>query len=241
MNGTIMSAESATEVNLVGMTTPSAITGCHTANELIAYAARVSNPANQNNAKTAKKLLKYLIKEGHWSPFEMVSVTMEIKTTRDISRQILRHRSFSFQEFSQRYAVSEDFTTKRQARKQHPTNRQLSEIDEDSARQRKAQEIFNEMQSEVSRVAKDYYEMALNNGIAKEQARALLPEGLTQTTLYMAGTLRSWVHYCDLRRGHGTQAEHIGVADKCWEVLGVHFPDVIAAVEEMSQEKEDER
>lgn len=237
MNGTIMSAESATEVNLVGMTSPSAITGCHTANELIAYAARVSNPANQNNAKTAKKLLKYLIKEGHWSPFEMVSVTMEIKTTRDISRQILRHRSFSFQEFSQRYAISEDFVTRREARKQHPTNRQLSMTDEDAQRQSKAQEIFNEMQSEVSRVAKDYYEMALNNGIAKEQARALLPEGLTQTTLYMAGTLRSWVHYCDLRRGHGTQAEHIEVADRCWEVLGVHFPDVIAAVEEMSQEK----
>jgi len=236
-----MNAESATVVNLVGMTSPSAITGCHTANELIAYAARVSNPANQNNAKTAKKLLKYLIKEGHWSPFEMVSVTMEIKTTRDISRQILRHRSFSFQEFSQRYAVSEDFVTRREARKQHPTNRQLSMTDEDAQRQSKAQEIFNEMQSEVSRVAKDYYEMALNNGIAKEQARALLPEGLTQTTLYMAGTLRSWVHYCDLRRGHGTQAEHIEVADKCWEVLGVHFPDVIAAVEEMSQEKEDER
>jgi thymidylate synthase (FAD) len=241
MNGKIMNAESATVVNLVGMTSPSAITGCHTANELIAYAARVSNPANQNNAKTAKKLLKYLIKEGHWSPFEMVSVTMEIKTTRDISRQILRHRSFSFQEFSQRYAVSEDFVTRREARKQHPTNRQLSMTDEDAQRQSKAQEIFNEMQSEVSRVAKDYYEMALNNGIAKEQARALLPEGLTQTTLYMAGTLRSWVHYCDLRRGHGTQAEHIEVADKCWEVLGVHFPDVIAAVEEMSQEKEDER
>lgn len=225
------------EVSLVGMTSPSAITGCHTANELIAYAARVSNPANQNNEKTASKLLRYLIKEGHWSPFEMVSVTMEIKTTRDISRQILRHRSFSFQEFSQRYAVSEGFTTKREARKQHPTNRQLSMADDDPSRQKKAQEIFNEMQAEVAKVAKDYYEMALNNGIAKEQARALLPEGLTETTLYMAGTLRSWVHYCELRRGHGTQKEHIEVADKCWEILGVHFPDVIKAVEMLDEDR----
>jgi len=224
------------EVSLVGMTTPSAATGCHTANELIAYAARVSNPANQNNTKTAAKLLKYLIKEGHWSPFEMVSITMEIKTTRDISRQIIRHRSFSFQEFSQRYAEAETFSIKREARKQHPTNRQLSMADEDSERQNKAQEVFNEMQAEVARVAKDYYEMALNNGIAKEQARALLPEGLTQTTLYMAGTLRSWLHYCELRRGHGTQKEHIEVADLCWDILGVHFPDVVKAVEDLSND-----
>jgi thymidylate synthase (FAD) len=222
------------EVSLVGMTSPSAITGCHSAAELVAYAARVSNPNNQNNTKTASKLLKYLIKENHWSPFEMVSITMEIKTTRDISRQILRHRSFSFQEFSQRYAVSESFITTREARKQHPTNRQLSEKHEDPERQKTAQNVFNEMQAEVSRVAKDYYEMALNSGIAKEQARALLPEGLTETTLYMSGTLRSWVHYCDLRRGHGTQAEHMDVADKCWEIIGVHFPDVIKAVEELN-------
>ena len=222
------------EVNLIGMTSPSAISGCRTANELIAYAARVSNPRNQNNTKTAAKLLSYLIKEGHWSPFEMVSVTMEIKTTRDISRQIIRHRSFSFQEFSQRYAEAETFSVKREARKQHPTNRQLSEMDEDTARQAKAQEVFNEMQAEVARVAKDHYEMALNSGIAKEQARALLPEGLTQTTLYMAGTLRSWLHYCELRRGHGTQKEHMAIADKCWEILGVHFPDVCEAVEKYS-------
>jgi len=219
------------EVSLVGMTTPSASTGCHTAAELVAYAARVSNPANQNNTKTAKKLLKYLIKENHWSPFEMVSITMEIVTTRDISRQILRHRSFSFQEFSQRYAVSESFVTNREARKQHPTNRQLSQKDTNPEIQRKAQEVFSEMQGEVSRVAKDYYEMALNTGIAKEQARALLPEGLTETTLYMSGTLRSWVHYCELRRGHGTQAEHMEIADKCWEIIGVHFPDVVSALE----------
>jgi thymidylate synthase (FAD) len=223
------------EVNLVGMTQPSAITGCHTANELIAYAARVSNPANQNNEKKASKLLRYLIKENHWSPFEMVSVTMEIKTTRDISRQILRHRSFSFQEFSQRYAVSEGFNTRREARKQHPTNRQLSLLDENKERQKKAQEIFSEMQAEVARVAKDHYEMALNAGIAKEQARALLPEGLTETTLYMSGTLRSWIHYCELRRGHGTQAEHIEVADRAWDILGTHFPDVVKAVEDLNE------
>ena len=223
------------EVSLVGMTQPSAITGCHTANELIAYAARVSNPNNQNNTKTAKKLLGYLIKEGHWSPFEMVSVTLEIKTTRDISRQILRHRSFSFQEFSQRYAVSEKFITNREARIQHPTNRQLSlDLSED---QKGKQIIFSKLQQEVISKAKDAYEMALNNGVAKEQARALLPEGLTETTLYMAGTLRSWLHYCELRRGHGTQKEHIEVADKCWEILGVHFPDVVKAVEELNVER----
>ena len=224
------------KVSLVGMTKPSAATDCHTAGDLIAYAARVSNPANQNNTKTSKRLLQYLIKEQHWSPFEMVSVTMEITTTRDISRQILRHRSFSFQEFSQRYAVSESFSTKREARKQHPTNRQLSERDLDASKQAKAQEVFNEMQAEVARVAKDHYEMALNTGIAKEQARALLPEGLTETTLYMAGTLRSWIHYCDLRRGHGTQKEHIEVADLCWEVLKTHFAEICAAVEELGDE-----
>jgi thymidylate synthase (FAD) len=224
------------DVKLVGLTSPSAITDCHSAGDLIAYAARVSNPANQNNTKTSKKLLKYLIKEQHWSPFEMVSVTMEITTTRDISRQIIRHRSFSFQEFSQRYAVSETFSTKREARKQHPTNRQLSEVDPDKERQRKAQEVFNEMQAEVARVAKDHYEMALNTGIAKEQARALLPEGLTNTTLYMAGTLRSWIHYCQLRRGHGTQEEHMRVANLCWEILRTHFADICDAVEEMESE-----
>jgi thymidylate synthase (FAD) len=225
------------KVSLVGMTQPSAITECHTANELIAYAARVSNPANQNNEKTASKLLRYLIKEGHWSPFEMVSVTMEIKTTRDISRQIIRHRSFAFQEFSQRYAVSEGFITNREARTQHPTNRQLS-LAFDDDKQSTMQSKFNQLQQEVVSKAKDVYEMALNSGIAKEQARALLPEGLTKTTLYMSGTLRSWIHYCELRRGHGTQAEHIEVADKCWDVLGTHFPDVIKAVESLNERQE---
>ena len=220
------------DVKLIGLTKPSAGTGCNTAGDLVAYAARVSNPTNQNNTKTAPKLLKYLIKEGHWSPFEMVSITMEIKTTRDISRQIIRHRSFSFQEFSQRYAEAESFSTRRQARKQHPTNRQLSMVDEDDEKQRRAQEVFNEMQGEVARVAKDHYEMALNAGIAKEQARALLPEGLTETTLYMAGTLRSWIHYCELRRGHGTQKEHIEIADRCWDIIAGHFPEIAEALDD---------
>ena len=211
-------------VELVGLTKPNIATGCHTAEELVAYAARVSNPENQNHHESAPRLLRYLIKHGHWSPFEMVSVTMEITTTRDISRQIIRHRSFSFQEFSQRYAVSETFSTKREARKQHPTNRQLSEVDSDISKQAKAQEVFNEMQAEVARVAKDHYEMALNTGIAKEQASALLPEGLTETTLYMAGTLRSWIHYCELRRGHGTQKEHMEVARECAKVIAESFP-----------------
>lgn len=219
------------KVSLVGLTKPSAGTDCNTAGDLVAYAARVSNPTNQNNTKTSSKLLKYLIKEGHWSPFEMVSITMEITTTRDISRQIIRHRSFSFQEFSQRYAQAESFSTKRQARKQHPTNRQLSVVDEDEQKQKTAQTVFNEMQAEVARVAKDYYEMALNTGIAKEQARALLPEGLTETTLYMAGTLRSWIHYCELRRGHGTQKEHMDIADQCWNIIAGHFPEIAEALQ----------
>lgn len=220
------------EVSLVGMTQPSAITGCHTANELIAYAARVSNPGNQNNAETAPKLLKYLIKNSHWSPFEMVSVTMEIKTTRDISRQIIRHRSFSFQEFSQRYAVSSNYVD-REARLQDPKNRQNSVETDD----RTLQEDWNMKQHEVVNKAKEVYEWALDKGIAKEQARAVLPEGNTETTLYMAGTLRSWVHYCDLRMANGTQKEHMEVAAKCWEVLSHHFPDVVQAVEELTGAK----
>ena len=195
------------EVSLVGMTQPSAITGCHTANELIAYAARVSNPGNQNNAETAPKLLKYLIKNAHWSPFEMVSVTMEIKTTRDISRQIIRHRSFSFQEFSQRYAVSSNYVD-REARLQDPRNRQNSVETDD----RTLQEDWNMKQHEVVNKAKEVYEWALDKGIAKEQARAVLPEGNTVSRIYMNGTLRSWVHFIELRSGNGTQKEHMEVA-----------------------------
>ena len=215
-------------VSLVGMTQPSAATGCHTANQLIAYAARVSNPDNQNNPKTASKLLGYLIKHEHWSPFEMVSVTMEITTTRDISRQIIRHRSFSFQEFSQRYAKSTNFET-RECRLQDEKNRQNSIATEDS----ELAESWNMAQKRVINAAKDAYKWALENGIAKEQARAVLPEGNTETTLYMSGTLRSWIHYCKLRRSNGTQKEHMIIADQCWDVLSQHFPDVAKAVEEL--------
>jgi thymidylate synthase (FAD) len=215
-------------VSLVGMTQPSAITGCYTANELIAYAARVSNPDNQNNPKTASKLLGYLIKHEHWSPFEMVSVTMEITTTRDISRQIIRHRSFSFQEFSQRYAKSTNFET-RECRLQDEKNRQNSIETEDS----ELAESWNMAQKTVINAANDAYQWALENGIAKEQARAVLPEGNTETTLYMSGTLRSWVHYCKLRMANGTQKEHIEIAEQCWDVISQHFPDVAKAVEEL--------
>jgi len=215
-------------VVLVGMTKPSVMTGCSTANQLIAYAARVSNPSNQINDETAPKLLKYLIKNSHWSPFEMVSITMEITTTRDISRQILRHRSFSFQEFSQRYAKSSNFID-REARLQDNKNRQNSVVTDD----RDLKENWNMKQHEVIHKAKEVYEWALENGIAKEQARAVLPEGNTETTLYMAGTLRSWIHYYQLRSKNGTQKEHSDIAIKCWDIIKQHFPDVAEAVEEL--------
>ena len=221
------------QVSLVGLTQPSAPTGAHSANELVAYAARVSNPENQMNNETAPKLLAYLIKHEHWSPFEIVSVTMEIKTTRDIGRQILRHRSFSFQEFSQRYAVSEFFET-RDTRLQDPKNRQNSVETDD----KNLAEDWNMQQMKVINQAKDAYEWALNKGIAKEQARAVLPEGNTMTTIYMAGTLRSWIHYCKLRGGHGTQLEHTGIADKCWAIIGGHFPDVVKAVEQNERQSD---
>jgi len=212
------------------MTTPSASTGCHSAAELIAYTARVSNPNNQNNAKTASKLLGYLIREGHWSPFEMVSVTMEIETTRDIARQILRHRSFSFQEFSQRYADPTkdlDFST-RAARLQDIKNRQNSIPSDNDG----LEVAWHQIQREVIRASSEAYKWAIDKGIAKEQARAVLPEGNTISRLYMSGTLRSWIHYCELRRSHGTQKEHTDVANIAWEILGVHFPDIIKAVQE---------
>ena len=215
------------KVNLINITPD--------AEKHIAEVARVSS-SRQNKREDYEGLIRYLINHKHWSPFEHAYATFEIETSKAIGIQLIRHRSFTFQEFSQRYAVSESFSTKRDARKQHPTNRQLSERDSDVSKQAKAQEVFNEMQAEVARVAKDHYEMALNTGIAKEQARALLPEGLTETTLYMAGTLRSWIHYCELRRGHGTQIEHMQVADLCWEVLKTHFAEICAAVEEIGNE-----
>lgn len=215
------------EVNLIALSKPSAQTDCVTAGDLIAYTARVSNPANQNNTKTAPRLLKYLIREQHWSPFEMVHMTLEIKTTRDIARQILRHRSFSYQEFSQRYAEAPGFET-REARLQDEKNRQNSVETDD----RKLNEWWQQQQKKVQGQAELAYRDALAQGIAKEQARALLPEGLTQSTIYMAGSLRSWIHYCDLRRGNGTQKEHMEIADKCWEIIGVHFPDIVKALED---------
>jgi len=207
------------EVNLIGLTKPSVYTDCTTAGELVAYAARVSNPANQNNANSSG-LVKYLIKNQHWSPFEMVHIVMEIKTTRDISRQILRHRSFSFQEFSQRYAVSENFVVNREARLQDTKNRQNS-IETDD---RTLQEEWSMKQASALQEAKKSYDWALEKGIAKEQARAVLPEGLTGTTLYMSGTLRSWIHYIDLRSANGTQKEHMIIARKCKDIVLGHFP-----------------
>lgn len=215
-------------VQLIALSKPNATTDCHTAAELIAYTARVSNPTNQSNKETAPKLLRYLMRENHWSPFEMVHMTMEIKTTRDIARQILRHRSFAFQEFSQRYAVSENIDVVREARLQDEKNRQNSVVTDD----KHIQHEWGHAQARIRNFAKKEYEGALKLGIAKEQARALLPEGLTETTLYMAGSLRSWIHYCDLRRANGTQKEHMIVADQCWNVIGQHFPDIVKALDE---------
>ena len=180
---------------------------------LVAYAARVSNPGNQSNRKTADKLLKYLIKHKHWSPFEMASACLEIETTRDIARQILRHRSFSFQEFSQRYAdPTKDLEfVKREARLQDEKNRQNSvEIDDP-----KLQDEWDTLQDMLIEDARQAYQWAIAKGIAKEQARAVLPEGLTMSRMYMNGTIRSWIHYIELRSANGTQKEHMEVAKAC--------------------------
>jgi thymidylate synthase (FAD) len=195
-----------------------------TVGEFVAYVARVSNPSNQNNTLTAPKLLRYLVKNKHWSPFEMVNVVMEIETTRDIARQILRHRSFSFQEFSQRYAdPTKDlgFET-REARLQDPKNRQNSIEGVDS----QIDEIWYRMQSNVIAEAEKAYGWAISKGIAKEQARAVLPEGLTVSRMYMNGTLRSWVHYCVLRMDNGTQKEHREIAKEAWVEITKYFPDL---------------
>lgn len=190
---------------------------------LVAYAARVSNPSNQMNTETSEKLLKYLIKHKHWSPFEMVSVCMEIETTRDIARQILRHRSFSFQEFSQRYAdPTKDLSfVTRATRMQDPKNRQNSiedgiDVDLDIEWHKRQQEVIDK--------AQEAYTWAIQNGIAKEQARAVLPEGNTVSRMYMNGTLRSWIHYIELRGANGTQKEHIDIAQAIGEVIYEIFP-----------------
>jgi thymidylate synthase (FAD) len=190
--------------------------------ELVAFCARVSNPSNQNNKETSEKLIRYLVKHKHWSPLEMVSMCLEIETTRDIARQMLRHRSFSFQEFSQRYADPTkdlDFVI-REARLQDEKNRQNS-ID---VQDEKLQADWSYQQSRVITAAKEAYQWAIKNGIAKEQARAVLPEGNTVSRLYMNGTVRSWIHYIELRSANGTQKEHIEVAKKCAEVIATVFP-----------------
>ncbi len=190
--------------------------------ELIAYCARVSNPSGQNNSETSAKLIKYLVKNKHWSPLEMVSACLEIETTRDIARQILRHRSFSFQEFSQRYADPTkdlEFETK-EARLQDKTNRQNSVETENV----ELHHQWLDIQDNVIKTSKKAYEWAIENGIAKEQARAVLPEGLTLSRLYMNGTLRSWVHYIELRSANGTQKEHMLIAKECANVIASIFP-----------------
>jgi thymidylate synthase (FAD) len=202
--------------------TPEYFEDLDTAQDLVAFCARVSNPSNQLNSQTSDKLIRYLIKHKHWSPMEMVSACMEIETTRDIARQILRHRSFSFQEFSQRYADPTkdlDFVV-REARLQDVKNRQNSiETDDEEL-----QEQWHWRQNEIIQIVKNHYEWAIKNGIAKEQARAILPEGLTVSRMYVNGTLRSWIHFCELRMGPETQKEHREVATACAQVISEIFP-----------------
>ena len=213
------------DVKLVSYSQPTeefAANGIDDVQELIAFCARVSNPTNQFNTETSEKLIGYLVKHAHWSPLEMVSACLEIETTRDIARQILRHRSFSFQEFSQRYADPTkdlDFVT-REARLQDTKNRQNSVETEDS--ELKAQ--WATKQAEIIQLVKETYTWAIDNGIAKEQARAVLPEGLTTSRLYMNGTLRSWIHFIELRSANGTQKEHQEVALACAKAIAAIFP-----------------
>ena len=204
--------------------------------DLVAYCARVSNPSNQANSETSERLIKYLIKHKHWSPLEMVSVCIEVETTRDIARQLLRHRSFSFQEFSQRYADPtaelDDAFVLREARMQDTKNRQNSvELDMSDEKQKLLAYEWERSQNRVLYAVKKEYEWAIKNGIAKEQARAVLPEGLTVSRLYVNGTLRSWIHYIDLRDGNGTQKEHAEIARACAEVIAKVFP-IIKSIRE---------
>ena len=197
-----------------------------TVDEFIAYVARVSNPSNQTNNLTANQLLKYLVKHKHWSPFEMVNIVMEINTTRDIARQILRHRSFSFQEFSQRYAdpTSDLGFVERETRLQDNKNRQNSIETKDE----ELQKCWYAKQKQQIHEASLAYKWAIENGVAKEQARAVLPEGLTVSRMYMNGTLRSWIHYCEIRMEKGTQKEHREVATNAWSEITKEFPSLSA-------------
>jgi thymidylate synthase (FAD) len=213
------------KVELISYSQPStelAAQGIVNAQELVAYCARVSNPANQTNTDTSEKLIRYLIKHAHWSPLEMVSACLEIETTRDIARQILRHRSFSFQEFSQRYAVADLGWDLKDARLQDTKNRQNSIETDDMLLENE----WARAQKRAIYAAEREYQWALENGIAKEQARAVLPEGLTVSRLYMQGTLRSWLHYIELRSGPETQKEHRQVAQACAGALESIFPMV---------------
>lgn len=247
-----------TEVKLIAYSQPvndMIEEGIDDVQELIAFCARVSNPANQYNTETSEKLINYLIKHAHWSPLEMASATLEIQTTRDIARQILRHRSFSFQEFSQRYAeVGEEsglHFVRREARMQNPKNRQdsisLDELQPEEAndiysvedrlqqleeKKKAIQEEWTRQQDNVVLASYNAYRWALNNGIAKEQARAVLPEGLTESRLYMAGTIRSWIHYIQLRASNGTQKEHMEIARACAEAISKIFPMTTSLLEE---------
>jgi thymidylate synthase (FAD) len=215
-------------VKIIGVTSPT-IGDVKNADELIAYVARVSNPSNQTNTLTATKLLRYLAKHKHWSPFEMVNIVMEIETTRDIARQILRHRSFAFQEFSQRYAdptTDLGFET-REARLQDHKNRQNSIETEDE----RLQGAWEHFQQNLIEYTQKTYKWAMANGIAKEQARAVLPEGLTLSRMYMNGTLRSWIHYCQLRCGPETQKEHREIAFAAWYEITNAFPSLKDALD----------
>ena len=209
-------------VKLISSSKPSNLEGLYNAQELIAYCARVSNPSNQLNTESSDKLIKYLIKHQHWSPLEMVSACLEIETTRDIARQILRHRSFSFQEFSQRYAdPTKDLSfVTREARLQDVKNRQNSIEVEDE----KLQRHWIEQQEFIINCAKNAYEWAIANGIAKEQARAVLPEGLTTSRMYVNGTLRSWIHFIQVRSDAATQKEHRLIAIECAKIIAEIFP-----------------
>jgi thymidylate synthase (FAD) len=210
------------KVKLVSYSKP-VLEGLDTPTDLVAYCARVSNPSNQINSDTAEKLIKYLIKHQHWSPLEMATMCLEIETTRDIARQILRHRSFSFQEFSQRYADPTkdlEFVT-REARLQDPKNRQNSISEGVDVM---LQYEWEKRQQDLITQVKIQYDWAIANGIAKEQARALLPEGLIMSRMYMSGSLRSWIHYIQLRSGNGTQKEHMEIAKECAKVIAEVFP-----------------
>lgn len=216
---------------VIGITTPIK-PGLTTSEDIVSYCARVSNPKNQLKTETSARLLGYLIEHAHWSPFEMANIVVEVKTTRDIARQALRHRSFSFQEFSQRYAEAIEFQL-REPRLQDTTNRQNStKLDMTDPEEKLLYRYWQEKQTDVLKAAKGAYEWALRNGIAKEQARAVLPEGMTMSTMTMNGTLRSWIHYCAPAYGirtveHGTQLEHAYLGSVCWEAIYPYFPSIL--------------